>query len=327
MVIVRLPAQWAFFFPNPIATQGSMRECALASCAALGTSSSSAELSLLGFRLQRPNQRAAFFQILRTTVSETNPIAVLLRRRLPFLPLLILAICAIAISQRAHAPSILWLTGAGLAAATFFATGRAIAFGALTVCVFATLHLWRSGESQAAQFAAWLGARSLPAEARGIVASEPRIFSSGNSSIEVRLSQLRVGETELVPSFVLQVEWPGIPPAYGDEVLLRGTLERIGPPRNPGQFDFAAWSARQDIFTNMRVEHRNDAQILRQNQGNPLVSLALRTRAWLRQTLIEGVNDRTVSDLLVAMVYLATFRPFPSASRKDSVISSAPSSF
>ena len=235
-------------------------------------------------------------------MSATNPIAALLRRRLPFLPLLILAICAIAISQRAHAPSILWLTGAGLAAAMFFATGRAIAFGALTVCVFATLHLWRSGESQSAQFGAWLGARSLPAEARGIVTSEPRIFSSGSSSIEVRLSQLRVEGIELVPSFVLQVEWPGLPPAYGDEVLLRGTLERIGPPRNPGQFDFAAWSARQGIFTHMRVEHRNDAQILRQNQGNPLVSLALRTRAWLRQTLIQGVNDPTVSDLLVAMV-------------------------
>jgi ComEC/Rec2-related protein len=32
------------------------------------------------------------------------------------------------------------------------------------------------------------------------------------------------------------------------------------------------------------------------------VSFALRARAWLRQTLIEGVNDPTVSDLLVAMV-------------------------
>ena len=235
-------------------------------------------------------------------MTASNPIAMLLRQRLPFLSLLVLAICGIAISERAHAASILWLTVAVLAAATFFATGRGIAFGAFTVCAFATLHLWKNDESQAARFAAWLGGRSLPAEARGIVASEPRVFSAENSSLEVRVSQLHLEGAELVPSFTLQVEWPGPPPAYGDEVRLRGTVKRIEPPRNPGQFDFAAWSSRQGIFTRLRVEHRNDAQILRQNQGNPLVSFALRTRAWLRQTLIEGVNDPTVSDLLVAMV-------------------------
>ena len=235
-------------------------------------------------------------------MNATHPIATLLRQRLPFLSLLVFAICGIAISSCASASSILWLAAALLTAAAFFATGRKIAFGVFTVCCFAALHLWESGESQAARFAEWLGSRSLPAEARGIVASEPRAFPAGNSSFDIRVSQLRLNGAELAPSFRLQIEWPGPPPAYGDEVLLRGTLRRIEPPRNPGQFDFAAWSARQGIFTRMRVEHRNDALILRQNQGNPLVSFALRTRAWLRQTLIEGVNDPIVSDLLVAMV-------------------------
>ena len=159
-------------------------------------------------------------------MTATNPIAMLLRQRLPFLSLLVLAICGIAISERAHATSILWLTVAVLTAATFFATRRRVAFGAFTVCAFATLHLWKSDEGQAARFAAWLGARSLPAEARGIVASEPRVFSAGNSSLEVRVSQLRLEGAEFAPSFLLQVEWRGPPPAYGDEVRLRGTLKR-----------------------------------------------------------------------------------------------------
>jgi predicted membrane metal-binding protein len=67
----------------------------------------------------------------------------------------------------------------------------------------------------------------------------------------------------------MRVDWPGTPPWYGDEVLLRGALSRIEPPRNPGQFNFAAWSARQRIFTRLDVAHRNDAQIVRHNQGNP----------------------------------------------------------
>ncbi|HEY5704403.1 MAG TPA: ComEC/Rec2 family competence protein [Terrimicrobiaceae bacterium] len=231
-----------------------------------------------------------------------NPIATLLRQRLPFLSLLVLAVCGIAISDCIEAASTFWLAAGLLAAVTFFATHRRLAFGAFAVCAFATLHLWESDESQAARFAAWLGARSLPAEVRGVVVSEPHAFSNGNSSCEIRISQLRLESVELTPSFLLQVEWPGDPPTYGDEVRLCGTLRRIEPPRNPGQFNFAAWSSRQGIFTHLRVEHRNDAQVLRQNQGDPLVAFALRTRAWLRQTLIEGVNDPTVSDLLVAMV-------------------------
>jgi competence protein ComEC len=247
-------------------------------------------------------RRRASFQNLRTTVTSANPIEMLLRQRLPFLSLLVLAICGIAISECGRVISILWLIAAVLAVATFFVTRDRTAFAAFTICAFATLHLWTSHESQAARFAAWLGARNLPAEALGIVASEPRVFSAESSSLEVRLSRLRVENAEFAPSFQLQVEWRGPPPAYGDEVRLRGMLKRIEPPRNPGQFNFAAWSSRQGIFTQLRIEHKNDAQILRQNQGNPLVSFALRTRAWLRQTLIEGVNDPIVSDLLVAMV-------------------------
>ena len=253
------------------------------------------------FRESR-KERPVSLQILREAVTATHPIAILLRQRLPFLSLLVFAVCGIAISGWLSASSVMWSAVMLLAAAAFFVKGGKIVFGIFTVCGFATLHLWQSGESQAARFAAWLGSGSLPAEARGIVTSEPRTSPAGNANFDIRVRQLRLSGAKLAPSFQLQIEWPGPPPVYGDEILLRGTLERIEPPRNPGQFDFAAWSARQGIFTRMRVEHRDDAQILRQNQGNPFVSLALRTRSWLRQTLIEGVNDPIVSDLLVAMV-------------------------
>ena len=231
-----------------------------------------------------------------------NSSSTLLRQRLPFLALLACAIFGIAISERFDAPSTIWLVVAALAVAAFLVSSRRLAFLIFVVCIFGALHLWQSVESQASRFGAWLGTRSLPAEAHGVVVGEPRVFSAANSSFEVRLSQLRLGTVEIAPSFILQVELPGPPPTYGDEVSLRGTLQTIAAPRNPGQFNFAAWLARRDIFSRMRVEYRSDLQVVRQNQGNLLVAYALRIRAWLRQTLTEGVNDPTVSDLLVAMV-------------------------
>jgi competence protein ComEC len=231
-----------------------------------------------------------------------NPIATLQKQRIPFLSLLTLAVCGIALAEHTAAPSLLWLTATLITSAIFFAAQRRMVFGVLVICAFATLHVWRSDESQAALFAEWLGSDREAAEVRGIVVSEPRVLSPRNSSLEVRVSHQRLGSRELAPAFVMRVDWPGPPPWYGDEVLLRGTLSRIEPPRNPGEFDFAAWSARQRIFTRLQVAHPNDAQIVRHNRGNPLVSLALGTRAWLRQTLTEGVNDPTVSELLVAMV-------------------------
>ena len=88
--------------------------------------------------------------------------------------------------------SILWLAVAVLTAAAFFATGRRLAFGVFTVCRFTALHLWKSANLRPRGLQRGWELSSLPAEARGIVASEPRVFSAGNSSFEIRVSQLRL---------------------------------------------------------------------------------------------------------------------------------------
>ena len=110
-------------------------------------------------------------------MSAANPIATLQRQRVPFLCLLVLAVCGIALAENTSVPSMLWLTGTLIAAGIFIAGHRRMAFGAFAICAFATLHLWRSEESQAALFAEWLGAGSVAAEVRGVVVSEPRVLS------------------------------------------------------------------------------------------------------------------------------------------------------
>ena len=230
-------------------------------------------------------------------------LSTLLRQRLPFVSLLGLAIFGIMASDYVGLASLPWLVATICSAFLFLITRRRITFAALVVSAFATAHIWQGGESQAARFAAWLGSRTLPAEARGVVRSEPRVFPGGGSSYEVELSKLGVENLELRPSLRLLVVQDGrLAPTYGDELELRGTLTKIESPRNPGQFDFAAWAARHGLFTQLRVSHTGDARVLRASQGNPLVSFALQARARLRATLIEGVNDSTVADLLVAMV-------------------------
>ena len=235
-------------------------------------------------------------------MTRIGPFSTFLRQRLPFVSLLGLAICGIVASDYFLLPSVAGLGVTICSAAIFFVTSRRAAFAALVVSAFATIHVWQSHESQAAGFAAWLGAKTQVAEARGIVRSEPRVFPGGRSSFEVQLSQLRLEDVDLTPSFRLLVVQDGPAPAYGDELELRGILARMETPRNPGQFDFAAWAARHGLFTQLRVSQSSDARLVRTGQGNPLVSFALEVRSRLRATLVEGVNDPTVADLLVAMV-------------------------
>ncbi len=222
------------------------------------------------------------------------------RQRLPFLPLLCAAISGILLGRFLPVSSLVWALFSLLFTAVFF--WRRAGFLLLPVCVFAAMQIWQSRESAGARFADWIGGRSLPATVRGIVASEPRLFESGSCSFDLRVSQVAAGGKDFAPPVTLVADWPGPPPACGGEVGMTGTLENLPPPRNPGQFHFAAWSALRRVFTRLRSEDPHDITILAKDRGNPLQTTALAARGWMRETLVRGINDPTVSDLVVAMV-------------------------
>lgn len=223
-----------------------------------------------------------------------------LRQRLPFLPLLGAAISGILLGRFLPTPSLAWALLAFLFAAVFF--WRRTGFLFLVVCVFASLQLWQGRESPGARFADWIGERSLAAVVRGVVVSEPRLFDSGSCSFDLRVNRMAADEKDFAPPLTLLAEWPGPPPSYGDEVQMTGTLENNPPPRNPGQFNFAAWSALRQVFTRVRSKDSIDIEILARHRGNSLQTTALAAREWMRATLVRGINDPTVSDLIVAMV-------------------------
>lgn len=224
----------------------------------------------------------------------------LLRQRLPFFLLLCAAVAGILAGRWLPFPSTVWLGVAGAAGILFFL--RRAGFLVLVVAAFAALHLWQGRESASARLAQWIRGHSGPATVEGMVAGEARVFDAGSCSFYLRLTRLEAGGITVAPPVTILAEWPGPPPTYGDRVRLTGMLENLPPPRNPGQFNFAAWSALRGVHSRIRTRDVRDGALLGGNAGNPLQKAADAARLWMKDTLIRGVNDPPVADLLIAMV-------------------------
>lgn len=223
------------------------------------------------------------------------------RQRLPFQPLLVCGIIGILAAHFSGWTSWGWMALTVVFAALFFLTRRQILLSLLIATVFAFVHTWQSRESAAAEFARLLPSPSV-VEVVGTVSNEPRLFSGRSATFQLRVTSLRWQGVLSHPAITLQVDWPGPPPAYGDEIRAHGLIEKLEPPRNPGQFDFSRWAALQGIYNRLRVDNLSETEILSHHNGNPLVVLANHTRSWMRQTLTAGVNDPLISDLLIGMV-------------------------
>ncbi len=60
---------------------------------------------------------------------------------------------------------------------------------------------------------------------------------------------------------------------------------------NPGEFDFGDYLQRQNIYLSFRALHEVPAMIIAQNQGNPLVAVALAGRQRILASLQVGLQD------------------------------------
>jgi competence protein ComEC len=230
----------------------------------------------------------------------THRTSSLFRQRLPFLHLLIFAITGILLGRFAPVPSSVWLGLAAVSAVLFLS--RRTGLFLLGISVFACLQIWQSRDSPAAQLARWIGTRALPVEAEGAVASEPRIFESGAASFDLRLTRLTVAGATFAPRVTVLADWPGPAPSYGDAVRLTATLQNIAPPRNPGQFPFAEWSALRQVYSRLEARDPRDGAVVSHGHGQALQSAALAARDWMRGVMVRGLHDPAVADLIVAMV-------------------------
>lgn len=222
------------------------------------------------------------------------------RRRLPFLPPLFAAIGGILTAEFLPISSSLWVALAVAGGVWFFTTRSSPAFLGFCAALFASLHLWQSQESPAARLAARIGTGAPVVCASGLVLGQVRPFSN-RCAFTLRVDHLTLDGREITAPFDLEIEWPGPAPASGDAVQVTGVLENLPPPRNPGQFDRAAWSARKGVFSRIMVAHPNDTRILGAARRNPIQAAALQAREWMRHTLTRGLDDPLVANLLVGM--------------------------
>src|ERR1051325_4771777 len=91
--------------------------------------------------------------------------------------------------------------------------------------------------------------------------------------------------------------------AYGDELELDGSLEQPPTSRNPGQFDYRRYLARQNIYYQYRLTSPDQLQVLRSRCGNPVMQIAAAANEYFKKCLSLGIErDPETVGLMWAIV-------------------------
>jgi competence protein ComEC len=208
------------------------------------------------------------------------------RPRIPFAALVFGAVAGILSVELAHLSSLPLLNAAiAMGVITWMAPRKWICV-VFTAIAFGFLHTKLHLENPALQIAkSFSGPQTL--EIDGIVQDEPRVSAEGEASFLLRATV--VSDPPLDAGFV-QVRSVGEKPATGDRVRIRGLARPMMPPRNPGEFDEAAWSARQGVSFQLRCENEADALVIERGAGRHSTRLAAKARQWIRGQLARGIE-------------------------------------
>jgi len=209
--------------------------------------------------------------------------------RQPFLGLAISATIGILIADRWPDCS---LTLSGVIAAIAvgaWLSRRSVAVYALVTSGFFFLHSARTTDTPGLVLARSLGEEPQPVTVRGAVISEPRISERGSASFLLEAESFEIdGQTRPCRAKFL-ARWRH-PVEFGDEVRLFGTVQRIEGPRNPGEFDFRSYLAREDVHRALILRYPENGAVVSHGGGNRLVWAAQKSRNWMETTLRRGLE-------------------------------------
>lgn len=219
------------------------------------------------------------------------------RQRLPCLGLFLCAAAGVIAGRYAALPG--WIFAAGAAAAFAAACIRPLrmALPLAVALAFAAAQAWQFRESPAVRLAARLSEAPQTCEARIEVLESPHLSAAlERSRFTARLRSLTVAGRIVVVDCPVLVLWNGEPPVYGGDYAVRASIFNCPPQRNPGAFDYSAWLANVGIRSQLEVRHPGDAHLIGIG-GNPIVRLAIASRAWIERSIslgIEGTQEAVV---------------------------------
>jgi competence protein ComEC len=180
-------------------------------------------------------------------------------------------------------------------AAAFLCTGLVVwkIRSTLLACLlmFFAFAFWHG--NQVATDPGYLRSRQKPADITEhtvtlLVLSEPKID-------QLRSTQRFMALVRCIDNrparFPISAECSGEPLSYGDRLVAQGKFSVPTHPMNPGEFDFGAYLRRQNIYLTFRTHREVPAMVTAQNQGDPLVAVALAGRQRILESLQVGLQD------------------------------------
>lgn len=230
-----------------------------------------------------------------------------LRPRLPFAGLAVAAVVGIVLADRWALPPQWLLSAIGVLGAWLLVRPQTVLCWMMTGVAFTTLHTLRFHGGAARALASEFAAAPRVVRAAGIVWSEPEEPVAGSFPIvrrfRLKLESLEPPAAHAVAGVLMNVEWPGLPPGYGDRVIFAGSASNLEPVRNPGQFDFTRYQQRRGVYSVVRARFAEDCRIESHGHGNIAQAFALRARDWMqRQLRLDLAGSPEIATLIESMV-------------------------
>ncbi len=228
--------------------------------------------------------------------------------RMPFLVLAAGALVGVFAAEAWEVAAVWPLGASALLAVPLFTRWRSTWLcAAFVAACFFSLHTLRHYGSAAHLLAREFAAGPSVVVARGIVWSEPEKPGTWSRHVTsrflLRLESIERGGVERAIDALVQADWAGPPPLYGDRVRLVGSARNLTPPTNPGQFDFAAYLRRQGIDSAIEARYPTNCEVVSHGHGAWAQTLAQRVTRGIRRSLEIDLEDSPeISSLIESMV-------------------------
>ena len=166
-------------------------------------------------------------------------------------------------------------------------------FFLLVVFFFGIVHAWQWEEAPPRRLASLINNSASNILVKGFVTSEVKRVGKNHVTFLMEVQDLEWNAKILTPGTTMLVHWEGAMPAYGDLLSLRAVAELPPLPKNPGEFNKAAWLARQEVCTELRMDPSEPGTILSSGHGFFLKRWAIQWRGRAEKLLESGLEGES----------------------------------